>query len=43
MLISVADSHGNVLKIRPPLVFGTGHPDLLVEKQDQALLALDHA
>ncbi|WP_256441537.1 hypothetical protein [Bradyrhizobium sediminis] len=42
MLISVAGPHGNVLKIPPPLVFGTGHADLLVEKLDRALLALNH-
>jgi hypothetical protein len=27
----------SVLKIRPPLVFGTEHADLLVETLDQAL------
>lgn len=43
VLISVAGSHGNVLKIRPPLVFGTEHADLLVEQLDQAFLALNHA
>lgn len=43
VLISVAGSHGNVLKIRPPLVFGAGHADLLVESLDQVLQALNHA
>jgi 4-aminobutyrate aminotransferase-like enzyme len=37
VLISSAGPHGNVLKIRPPLVFGTDHADLLVEMLDQAL------
>ena len=37
VLISSAGPHGNVLKIRPPLVFGTEHADLLVETLDQAL------
>ena len=32
-----AGPHGNVLKIRPPLVFGTEHADLLVETLDQVL------
>jgi 4-aminobutyrate aminotransferase-like enzyme len=27
-----------VLKVRPPLVFGTEHADLLIERLDQALL-----
>jgi len=43
VLISAAGPHGNVLKIRPPLVFTTDHADLLVEKLDQALLALPQA
>ncbi|MBR0755472.1 aspartate aminotransferase family protein [Bradyrhizobium jicamae] len=37
VLISAAGPDGNVLKIRPPLVFGTEHADLLVETLDQAL------
>jgi len=37
VLISSAGPHGNVLKIRPPLVFGTEHADLLVQQLDQAL------
>jgi 4-aminobutyrate aminotransferase-like enzyme len=41
VLISSAGPHGNVLKIRPPLVFGTEHADLLVETLDQAMAALD--
>jgi 4-aminobutyrate aminotransferase-like enzyme len=43
VLISAAGPHVNVLKIRPPLVFSTGHADLLVERLDQALLALHQA
>jgi 4-aminobutyrate aminotransferase-like enzyme len=38
VLISAAGPHANVLKIRPPLVFGTEHADLLIERLDQALL-----
>jgi 4-aminobutyrate aminotransferase-like enzyme len=41
VLISSAGPHGNVLKIRPPLPFGTEHADLLVERLDQALAELD--
>ncbi len=41
VLISSAGPHGNVLKIRPPLVFGTEHADLLVETLDQALTELN--
>jgi 4-aminobutyrate aminotransferase-like enzyme len=37
VLVSTAGPHGNVLKIRPPLVFGADHADLLVESLDQAL------
>jgi 4-aminobutyrate aminotransferase-like enzyme len=37
VLISAAGPNGNVLKIRPPLVFGREHADLLVETLDQAL------
>jgi len=43
VLISAAGPHGNVLKIRPPLVFGAEHADLLVEQLDQALQALHRA
>jgi 4-aminobutyrate aminotransferase-like enzyme len=41
VLISSAGPHANVLKIRPPLVCGTEHADLLVETLDQALAELD--
>jgi hypothetical protein len=37
VLISSAGPHGNVLKIRPPLVFAAEHAELLVETLDQAL------
>lgn len=37
ILISASGPGANVLKIRPPLVFGTEHADLLVESLDQAL------
>jgi 4-aminobutyrate aminotransferase-like enzyme len=40
ILISTAGRHANVLKIRPPLVFGTEHADLLVQNLDRALQAL---
>jgi 4-aminobutyrate aminotransferase-like enzyme len=40
VLISAAGSHANVLKIRPPLVFGIEHADLLVQELDQVLQAL---
>jgi 4-aminobutyrate aminotransferase-like enzyme len=40
VLISAAGPHGNVLKIRPPLVFSTDHADLLVERLEQVLQAL---
>ena len=40
VLISASGPHANVLKIRPPLVFGADHADMLVERLDQALLAL---
>jgi len=43
VLISAAGPHANVLKIRPPLVFGTDHADLLVQSLDQALQALHQA
>jgi hypothetical protein len=41
VLISSAGPHANVLKIRPPLVCGTEHADLLVETLDQALAELN--
>ncbi|MFB9264163.1 aspartate aminotransferase family protein [Bradyrhizobium erythrophlei] len=37
ILISASGPAANVLKIRPPLVFGREHADLLVETLDQAL------
>ncbi|GKQ54651.1 aspartate aminotransferase family protein [Bradyrhizobium sp. Ce-3] len=37
VLISAAGPGANVLKIRPPLTFGSEHTDLLVETLDQAL------
>jgi 4-aminobutyrate aminotransferase-like enzyme len=40
VLISVTGPAGNVLKIRPPLVFASEHVDLLVAALDQALAAL---
>jgi 4-aminobutyrate aminotransferase-like enzyme len=43
VLISAAGPHGNVLKIRPPLVFGAEHADLLVQSLDQVLQALQRA
>jgi 4-aminobutyrate aminotransferase-like enzyme len=43
VLISSAGSHGNILKIRPPLVFTTEHADLLVERLDQTLQGLSAA
>jgi 4-aminobutyrate aminotransferase-like enzyme len=39
-LITSAGPHGSVLKIRPPLVFGTEHADQLVERLDQVLAEL---
>ncbi|UGY13441.1 aspartate aminotransferase family protein [Bradyrhizobium septentrionale] len=43
VLISAAGPGANVLKIRPPLVFGTEHADLLVETLNQALLQISPA
>jgi 4-aminobutyrate aminotransferase-like enzyme len=43
VLISSAGPYGNVLKIRPPLVFATEHADLLAESLDQALQAIHKA
>lgn len=37
LLISAAGPDGNVLKIRPPLVFGIEHADLLADALDQTL------
>lgn len=41
VLISSAGPHGNVLKIRPPLVFRAEHAEMLVQRLDQALSELD--
>ncbi|WP_338699292.1 aspartate aminotransferase family protein [Bradyrhizobium sp. 26S5] len=43
VLISAAGPGANVLKIRPPLVFGTEHADLLVDTLNQALLQISPA
>jgi 4-aminobutyrate aminotransferase-like enzyme len=43
VLISAAGAKGNVLKIRPPLVFGTEHADLFVQNLDQVLQVLPQA
>jgi 4-aminobutyrate aminotransferase-like enzyme len=43
VLISASGPNGNVLKIRPPLLFGTEHADLLVASLDQALQIVDQA
>lgn len=43
VLIGCVGQHGNVLKIRPPLVFQPGHADLLVDTLDQALQETRHA
>jgi 4-aminobutyrate aminotransferase-like enzyme len=40
VLISTIGHHGNVLKMRPPMVFGREHADLLIDALDQALAAL---
>jgi 4-aminobutyrate aminotransferase-like enzyme len=37
VLISSAGPNGNILKIRPPLVFGIEHAEILAERLDQAL------
>jgi 4-aminobutyrate aminotransferase-like enzyme len=43
VLISASGPHANVLKIRPPLVFGTDHADMLVASLDHALQIVDQA
>ena len=43
VLISASGPQANVLKIRPPLVFGTEHADMLVTSLEQALQAVDRA
>lgn len=40
ILLSRTGRHDNVLKMRPPLVFATGHADLLLDTLDDALSAL---
>lgn len=40
VLLSATGPQGNVLKIRPPLVFGREHADLLVERLDEVLATL---
>ena len=40
VLIGSEGPHGNVLKIRPPLVFGREHADILIEALDSSLAAL---
>ena len=37
VLISTIGPHGNVLKMRPPMVFGREHADLLIGALDEAL------
>jgi 4-aminobutyrate aminotransferase-like enzyme len=37
VLIGDGGEHGNVLKIRPPLVFQREHGDVLVEALDEVL------
>jgi len=39
ILIGAAGRHGNVLKIRPPLIFERQHADLLIEALDAVLTA----
>ena len=43
VLISRIGPHGNVLKIRPPMVFETAHVDLLVERLEASLDDLEAA
>ena len=40
VLVGREGRHGNVIKIRPPLVFGREHVDILVEALDRSLAAL---
>ena len=37
ILVGTAGRWGNVLKVRPPLVFGSEHVDLLVSALDETL------
>ena len=43
VLISASGPHANVLKIRPPLVFGADHADMLVERLDQPCCGASNA
>ena len=43
VLISAAGPQANVLKIRPQLVFSTEHADILVDRLDQSLQAINKA
>jgi 4-aminobutyrate aminotransferase-like enzyme len=40
LLIGGEGVHGNVLKIRPPIVFRPKHADIMVEGMDRALAKL---
>jgi 4-aminobutyrate aminotransferase-like enzyme len=40
VLISTIGHHGNVLKMRPPMVFGREHADIVLGALDAALRAL---
>lgn len=40
VLISKIGAHDNILKIRPPLVFDSGHVDLFLQKLDNTLSSL---
>lgn len=40
VLIGSEGRHGNVLKIRPPLIFEAEHADLLIDALDRSLAAL---
>jgi 4-aminobutyrate aminotransferase-like enzyme/Ser/Thr protein kinase RdoA (MazF antagonist) len=42
ILISATGPHGDVLKIRPPLVFDRTHADLLTQGIDRALTSIGH-
>jgi 4-aminobutyrate aminotransferase-like enzyme len=37
VLLGTTGPHGNVLKIRPPLVFGRAHADLLLQTLEEGL------
>ena len=41
VLISTIGHHGNVLKMRPPMVFGREHADMLIGTLDEALGAME--